>query len=137
MNTSMNDTANGGRVPTTEEAERIIAGIEALARAAAAIEAGPCPDWCTMPNGHVYESNDGLSLDDGVRRDHEHATPESPVSVSQSEDRDADGTIQLGRPRVILDWRGLDDMAPDVAHELARQLRQAALLAQQVERGQR
>jgi hypothetical protein len=32
--------------------------------------ANPCPDWCTLPAGHGYDSQDGS----GMFRGHEHST---------------------------------------------------------------
>lgn len=107
---------------------------EALDAAVDAIKREPCPDWCTLPAGHRYDSVTGLDLSEGVTRPHEHRVS-AEVAVFSDETRAPDSTITTTAPRVMLSLRrGGEDMTAERAYELGKTLRQAALLAQRIER---
>ena len=96
----------------------------------AAIEPGPCPDWCTLGEGHPFSSDEPL-LQLAVRY-HESAFGHG-VTIEQRERINVDGTVTLddGYDSISilldLDPDGVTRLGSGDALNLAQELRRAAL----------
>ena len=81
------------------------------------VQVPPCPDWCTLPGGHDYDSVTGVAnrfgssiRDGGLRmpvpvrsfvRSHEMSR-DGDVSVVQEESQFPDGSVKRGQPFVAV-----------------------------------
>ncbi|MGI8879022.1 MAG: hypothetical protein ACR2KJ_00610 [Jatrophihabitans sp.] len=83
----------------------------------------PCPGWCVLQAGHVYE---GVLPDDENTRARSHLALSERLGVQVCvEERNRGGVVELGTPFIVVYGDG-DEMNAEQAEQLGDTIRAAA-----------
>lgn len=93
----------------------------------------PCPDWCDLPTGHAYDSED--ENDGSHMRWHVVRLTESEAVTVEALGTWREGRETLGEPRICMwfDESKADDIDADTARRHAAALLEAAKVLEELQ----